>query len=383
MFKTSLRLLFRLPAMIALAGCTQKSPLPPISAAEPIGLQMLRTEAQLSRHPFLTLLGFERETDSVFVRVERAAASIDASRSHTGSQSLCIPAGARSMTVKLSSLHRGRAWPENWTLVGAYFYAEKPQRLVVSYEEGGASHASYHVALPPGRWTPVLVDIAAALAGKTTADAGSLRYSFESALAQNLWCDDVIEMNNTGTLIDTLSTPDIGWTVRERGFRYTVERPGAFRLTLTGAEAEQQGWRLEEANEIRARFSSAGRPASRIIYASGRQYTDGEFRALDAALADRLAAQDAAPARITVAPDTGRLDRNSAGDANNDGYSEATGAYQIIATGPRLELEVSPTTAPLLHPVLEIRGLPAGKVLTSMEGKLLERTARLDDGRVL
>jgi hypothetical protein len=96
-----------------------------------------------------------------------------------------------------------------------------------------------------------------------------------------------------------------------------------------------------------------------------------------------LAAQDASPGQVTLSLETGRVDRNTAGDANNDGYSETTGTYMLIAGGPRLELQLAPTSASLLSPVLEISKLPAGKVLATMDGKLIDRIVRLDDGRVL
>jgi hypothetical protein len=190
-------------------------------------------------------------------------------------------------------------------------------------------------------------------------------------------------MNNTGLLVDTRSTAGVGWTIGERGFTYTIERPGAFKLAFRSREADPLGWKLEEANAIRARLTSLGAPRSRIIYASGREYIDGRFRALDAAAADMLAMQDASPGRITVLQDTGRAERNTSGDANNDGYAESTGTYQLLANGPRMELEMTPGGGGLTNPVLEIAGLPAGGIVASIEGKLIERTARLDNGRVL
>ena len=343
---------------------------------------MLRTEAQLKNYPFFTLLSFERDTDPVFVRTDGARAKLDQQRSHTGMQSLQVPAGARSMVVHLSPLHSGRDWPADWTLVGAYFLTQQPQRLTASYEAGGSALATYTVQLPAGQWTPVLIDIAAALDGRPAQEVGTLRFTFGAGLSQPVWCDDVLEMNNSGTLVD--SGPSmLGWTIRERGFQYQVEKKGAFRMVLKTPEASDQGWRIDECDEIRARFASPGGGHTRLVYADGREYLDGKFHVLDARLAEQLTEQEAAPAQISVPQTMGRLERNSSGDENNDGYSERTGAYQIVASGPRLEMQIAPRSLALVNPVLEIAGLPAGKVLVSMEGKLVERIVRLGDGRVL
>ena len=134
--------------LAGLAGCAgrpQTSVAESLPEPEPAGLQMLRTEAQLSNYPYFTLLGFERDSDPVFVRAEGAQAAADSARSHTGLQSLRLDPGTKNATVKLSSLHSGRAWPGNWTLVGAYFFSLQPQRLTAVYEEAGRSLASYTV----------------------------------------------------------------------------------------------------------------------------------------------------------------------------------------------------------------------------------------------
>jgi hypothetical protein len=79
----------------------------------------------------------------------------------------------------------------------------------------------------------------------------------------------------------------------------------------------------------------------------------------------------------------GRLNRTAPGDANNDGFDETRGSYSIIATGPRLELQILPRSVPVARPVLEISGLPPGEPLVTVEGQLIDRTARLPDGTLL
>jgi hypothetical protein len=89
------------------------------------------------------------------------------------------------------------------------------------------------------------------------------------------------------------------------------------------------------------------------------------------------------PGRIEIAEEFGRVDRNTAGDRNNDGFNEARGAYQINATGARLELTLAPADAALVYPVLEVRGMPAGDAVVTVEGRIIDQVVRLDDGTVL
>ena len=80
----------------------------------------------------------------------------------------------------------------------------------------------------------------------------------------------------------------------------------------------------------------------------------------------------------------GRVDRNTPGDANNDGYNETTGSYRIIAQSPRIEFRFVPARGtPDPRPVLEISGLPFGKVLATLEGRLIEGSQRAADGSLL
>ena len=79
----------------------------------------------------------------------------------------------------------------------------------------------------------------------------------------------------------------------------------------------------------------------------------------------------------------GRVDRGTPGDANNDGYNESRGAYEFAATGPRFEATLTPQGATIIRPVLEISGLPPGKVLITVEGQLVSESTRLSDGTLL
>jgi len=122
-----------------------------------------------------------------------------------------------------------------------------------------------------------------------------------------------------------------------------------------------------------------------VIYGDGRQYIDGVLKPLGikpSVVIDIQTYHDN-PARLEIAEDFGRLNRNSPGDHNNDGYDETSGAYQIIASGPRLEFTLSPRSGLLVRPVVEIAGLPAGPLSATMDGRWVDRMVHLENGSVL
>jgi hypothetical protein len=364
-----------------LAGCARTGgPEPEISAGEPVGLQMLRTEAQLQKYPFRTILEFEAPTDPVFVRMEGTAPRMDSSLHHTGENSLRLSEGCRSLVVRLPSLFSGSVFPGRWALAGAYFFATRPQRLSASYEVEGKALTSITVELPAGKWTPVLLDVASVCDGKDL-PIGVLKFDFPTSLSSPLWCDDVVVIENTQTHIESAG-PD-GWTIRERGFQYALERSGMYKVAIPTPEASGQGWVLGECNALRACFIMPGRSSLRVIYCDGMQIIDGRAVSLDPALSPRLVDQHENPARIEVAAELGRVDRNTSGDANNDGYAEATGTYQLVAAGPRMNLTITPQTPSLAQPVLEIANLPEGKLLVNMEGRAVDKIIRLPSGHTL
>jgi hypothetical protein len=142
-------------------------------------------------------------------------------------------------------------------------------------------------------------------------------------------------------------------------------------------------WTLDEANAMRVRFSGVGEE-SVTLYSDGRSYWAGDFRpVLAAASQAAYVHQHASPAEVSVPEAMGRLERRTPGDANNDGYNEQRGAYQIRASGARIDVKLAPQSVALVNPILEVSDLPPGEVLATLEGKLVEHVVRADDGRVL
>ena len=344
---------------------------------------MVRTEEQLRKYPFFTLLSFEREADGVFVRVDGPPPQADRSRSHTGQVSLRLEGGTRAAAIQLAALHSGREWPGPWALVGAYVYVNEPQVLTVAAEAADAVLVSYTLRVPAGAWTPVLLDVAS-LPLAAARRIQTLRLSFDPPPAGGLWIDNVLEIDNRTVHVRTAPGGRFGaWSVEERGYRFTVSGAG-FTQTLATPEAAVDGWVAVEINELRARFQSPDGSRHRIIYYDGREYTDGRLRLLAAGgYEGAKLAQHERPGRLVVLGERGRLDRNASGDANNDGYAERSGAWQVVAEGPRLEMRLEPEGGLMVQPIIEVRELPDGPVLVTMEGRLVERFVRLEDGRLL
>lgn len=380
--------------LAAIVGCTPsvaKVRQKPTAPVEPIGRQMLRVAPDLKEARFSNLLNFESATDAVFVSAPSGRAGIDTTRAHTGKGSLLIEPGTGALDIKLASLLAGREFPGEWTLVGGYFLAERPVELTVSCAVEGLPPLRQQYPLRPGAWTAVMVELdklrSLATAGHELAPA--LRLEIDAPAGTGVWCDDVTLIDNEKVLIapESESAPDgqPGWTITRRGYHYFGDMPGRFAFKLSSAEGVADGWTIEEINPMRARFSSTGRTRSLTIYSDGRAYWDGQYDAMasDTLLEPEQAGQHRTPAEVVVPEELGRLERRSKGDSNNDGYNEQTGSYRVIASGPRLELAITPRTDAVVRPIFEIGGLPAGKVLATVEGKLVERMHRLEDGTLL
>lgn len=383
----------RMPVMglfiVIASGCAHDSDLdaPRARVDEPIGVQMMRTQPQLKTQKFKNLLSFESDDDAVFVSGAAPDSVVpDDTRSHTGRRSL--RAGRGILSVKLSSILPEGSFPGDWTLAGAYFYAPKGAEITISCHLGGALMSQRKLTLPPGKWTPAMLDVTLLSDMKSLVESGSVwGIVFEWEGGGTVWCDDLTLINNAELLFGTepgeAGTSE-AWLIRRRGLDYVGESPNGFGFKLPIAEHSPGGWIPEEINASRVRFGSTGTQKSVTIYADGRAYFDGEYRPLSPAMAEpQFAQQHRTPAKIDVPEDLGRVDRNRPGDANNDGYDESRGSYHVQAIGPRLELKLSPQGVPVERSVLEIIGMPEGQAIVNIEGRLVEHVTRLEDGTLL
>jgi hypothetical protein len=339
---------------------------------EPIGLQLQRAEPSLKGEKYYTLLDFESADDTVFVE-SKPAAQQDSRHAHTGKASAAIGTSAK---INLGSVLAGQNFPGDWTLVGGYVWSERPTTVHVHCRVGSAE-VQNTVESPGGKWTPAFVDLTQ-LPHPAASDDVSL--SFESS--QPILCDDVMMIDNTKWYV---SGPDSPWSIKRHGFKIYIDREGWFSMTLDTAGASRTGWSLQDASTMRATFSSAGETKNLTLYSDGRAFWDGRFEPISANAKNDagLAESHTQPGEMRVADGMGRANRNTPGDANNDGYNETLGAYELNANGPRMELTMVPHGATLVRPLLEIAGLPPGKPLVTLEGRLVESLARVNNGNVL
>ncbi len=377
---------------LGMAGCVPDSLPTSRGGEEPIGAQLRREEPQLRDDVFRDLLDFEGGADGVFVKTDGSAA-IDARHAHTGRSSLLLSSTSTYAAVKLSSLLSGQKLPGQWALLGGYFYCTEPGKVTISMSSVSPATAPAKplrrsVALVPGRWTPVMLDIShereQVVGGAFT---GELVFSFDNPRHGPIWCDDLMVLDNTRIWVEpgeSAAGPQGAWTIRQRGFGTQVLVPAKFNLSLATPESAENGWRVDEANAVRARFSSTGKQKAMTVYPDGRQYLDGRLVALAEALStEALVAQHGHPGTIEIAETMGKVKRDTAGDPNNDGYNEAVGAYQIEAIGARLDLKITPSSATLHSVVLEIWGMAKGTLLVTMEGRLINEVVRTVDDHVL
>jgi hypothetical protein len=384
------RTLFVLPILtaVSLIGCGRDGGVADPLSPHPRGDAAVRMTAQpvasLPGRRISALLDFDSPDDLMFVTSEPGGVlRADSRLARSGRRSLLIPPGTREVVVKLPSLLSGRSFPADWTLAGAYFHCDAATTVTMSYEIGARAVLARTVSVAPGAWTPVMIDLAALGSGDVS-EVGVLRLAFDQRATSTVRLDDVTLVDNHEVVVDTsrasaAAAAADGWRVRRRGLYYVVDAPGKFSFGVPTAHAEQGGWTVADACATRVRFASSNAPGSLTIYADGRMYWGGEFRAVAARMPDAIeqARQHETPAEIEVPEAMGRLSRSTPGDANNDGYNEARGAYQVIATGPRVELTITPRTSVLARPVLEVAGLPPGNVLVNMEGQLVGGATRL------
>jgi hypothetical protein len=386
-FFTPRNCLLGIAVALVLAGCASDKPEMPM---EPIGLQLVKKEPALKGERFSNLLAGEEDSDLVFLSTNAALPRRDEKRAHTGRSSIQIPAGVGRVTIKLSSLLAGQNFPADWTLVGMYLYATRPTTASLSYWENEQILAAGSATLSANRWTPLFVDLTSltqSAHSTTTIASQNLVLVLDLDGPGEVWIDDLMLVDNTKQLV---SEKDAGetfnpWSIQRKGHQIYGDAPGRFRFSFATPQRNDQGWTVREANAMRLWLTSTGTKKNEVIYSDGRAYVDGQYSAIGMpAKADSTFAEEhASPAELDVPPELGRVVRQSEGDANNDGYNELMGAYELLATGPRFEVHITPRSSKLSRPVFEIRGLPPGKVLANLEGRMVDRMVRLDDGTLL
>ena len=317
-----------------------------------LGEQLREQDRALIGQRFRTVLDFEHPADATFVE----PASPLLSGGHTGRFALH---GGPVATVDVSSLLFGLKLPGDFTLIGGYV-RPAGDRITATLVADGKSIASTTRRVPPDGWALAAVDLSGAACRSSLSMAKTVKLIFSSPTSFAL--DDVMFIDNRQTLVDV---PGV-WTVTRAGLSLVVALAGRPPLSIPTLAAGDDGWAVDETSSLRVRLSDvAGRHWT--LTADGKSVRDG--RPADA------------PGDVTVDPSTGTLDRETDGDADNDGYNERRAAFQITAKFPRLRFTVaSRVTGSAL---CEIRGLPSDADAVTADGKLIEATTRLPDGTLL
>lgn len=351
---------------LGLAGCAGAPALSPSAGVALLGPQLQKQDAELIGQQFRTMLDFETNADAAFVRGTTGYAP-----GHTGQRAAAAMPGA---SINITSLLFGLTLPADWSLLGAYVRPTVSSIVTTTLIADGQPIAVSTRNVPADAWAFAAVDLTTEACQKTlpTAKAINLRIDSPGGYA----IDDVMLVNNRRTLVQV----DGGWAVSNAGLSIDVQWPGRPPLRIVSSAASTDGWSVAEANAVRVRLQDAMGRARWTLMSDGRSILDGKLRTADADAASAYTS----PARAIVDESTGHLDRETAGDADNNGFNETRGTYQITATGPRLRVRLVPqSSASMTSPVLEIHGLPAEARIVTVDGRLMSQTARLSDGTLL
>jgi|GEM_PF-4558940 len=323
-------------------------------------LSTLRADAEPARAmdlggvPFTNVMDFESPTtDRVYIT---GKVKFEKSAAFTGKYGISIPAG-QSIRVRMGAALIGREFPGRWKYFGFHAQSSSPARLRVRWHDAGLAREALSVDVDKlsREWIELFAP----------ADLGKLELELinESAEQVSIGIDDFI-----------LCDPEL-----------VVQQPDQ---STIGLERTQLGWYLEskEGRIYAGRWdpmSGGVRPIEnsplRVIFMDAR----GKQFSFDSNGLRRPTIDPEALLDFTVLDESARIDRNSAGDSDQDGYDESSGSYQIHALLPTVSLRASPKEKSVDRSMLEIVNLPPGEVRVTVEGQLVERVHRFPDGRVL
>ena len=270
------------------------------------------------------------------------------------------PADTREMTVRVEAMTRGRPWPGRWTMVEVEIRVGVSQALEVVTGGVGGGGGVAGITVGPGRWQPLRIPITA------NPQDVVLRVAAGGKL------ESAVEFGRVRLVDDR----EVFW---EEGWR--VERAaGMLKFATAGRVIEVPAGELNvvERGALRVLVRDGGGMGS-AVYASGRVASEvGGVLGGKATGIERV--------RVVISDDEGRIERQSEGDADGDGYNEARGATVIRVTGRRVRMSVAPGDSGVggvARPAIEFRGLPAGAATVLWEGMVVKSVARLADGTLL
>lgn len=285
-----------------------------------------------------------RERDAFYLRVDNR-------RPTTPGEA---PKGTKELTVRTEAMSRGRPWPGRWTVLEVEVKLATEQVFSVGFTK----QPMVDVRLKPDRWIPLRIPVVEAPADLLLRPQGTLQGK--------------MEFRRVRLVDDRWIIWDDGWTVIREAALIRFKREKGDEIRLPAADVE-----IEEIGRLRARFEVEGRRAT--LYASGRLASEPGLTLGETNSEGKIA--------IEIDPDQGRILRNSAGDADADGYNEVRGATILKVNGKHIQLTLSPTSntspTPVHHPAIEMIGLPDGPTTVLWDGSVVKSTSRLEDGTLI
>lgn len=354
--------------LLALSGCNTAPP----PARTSLGSELKKQDDQLVGQRFRTLLDFESDADLVFTKAEGACHRT--AQGHTGEAGFYAEQG---VSFKIDPLLYGTKLPAAWTLLGVYVRAPADEMAMAQLLIDHHVAAEFSRQIGGGGWAFVGIDLTAGALGNQLNSAGSVTLRMNAREAEY---DDVLLVDNTRTLICPAEA-DAGWQIIQRGGSLKITSAGRFATSIPLAAAAADGWSIDELSPLRLRLHTDRRWMT--LRCDGRYAANDGSGLLQQSGSSMAVAWNQPTAELDIDEADGRLDRDTDGDANNDGYNEKLGAFQVRAAGPRLAFKLTPGSTPMQSPLIEISGLPGGDLKVLMEGKIVNTVCRLPGGHVL
>lgn len=304
--------------------------------------------------PFTSVLDFEvPSSDRVYLK---GKVKFEKWASFTGKYGVSIPAG-QSVKLRLGAALVGREFPGRWKYLGFHTRSNGPARLRVRWREAGVSREALQVDIESitREWIE--------LVQPAELEKLELELINESNQGTSIGIDDFI-----------LCDPEL-----------VVQK---FQPDSIGLERSGLGWYIQtsEGRTYAGRWdpmSSAVNPVEwsplRVVFTDAR----GRRFSFDSHGVRRPTGEAESLLEVQPLDDSARIDRNSSGDSDQDGYNQTLGSYQVHALMPTVVLRISPLDKPVEQAMLEIDSLPPGKIRVTMEGELVNRVHRLTDGHLL
>jgi hypothetical protein len=369
--------LVALSVVALVSGCATSTPaLPEVPrATSPIPQPLLSWgDARTS-----TVLSFDSPADAVFVR--SISGSVSQVRGEVGTNSLSLTGNSPGVVIRLASLVRGRPFPGDWSAVGLRLRADASFGATLELRASGVTLASAQLTQTvAAQWNLLAVEVP----DHVDPESVELALAIDSQQRNiEVAIDDLTLIANDRAI----QTPVM--SAIRKGPAWRIVGP-TFETRLPSDIATESPMRLMEWSKIRMVFASTQSPPrwvsidslGRQIEASGGVVTYSYIGNQRDNSSWRLAMRS--PGEVSVTQEQGRVDRQSVGDFNQDGFDESRNSYRVVANAKRLDITLTPGGVPLENAVIEIDGLQsANEISATLAGQIIRTIERTSSGTVL